>query len=276
MSEQRLLAALEGLPGCTAPPPWSAALLNELHRTRQDVITITELHAYRPDIGGATVARTLRRSGWLEPLCTRGAWAVNCVISPAGLGAFVELRARLRTHPDTPAAVAGKSVALVHRWLRRPTAATIGCPSGVRVPRCLSDYRICRWRPRVAPETVSGLPVWRPETTLVFMAARPAQFDWSDIADWLGDIAGAVEVEALCEELQDLSRAVWMKTAYLLSEGGSGVASDLEALAPAGAPGPYVLGHRECRSPSQGAPPLWSKRFDVLDALLPAWSPAAR
>ena len=272
MGEQRPLDTLESLPGFTAPPRWATALLNELHRTRQDVVTVAELDAYRPDIGGPAVARALRRGGWLEPLRTRGAWAVNCAVSPAGLGAFVELRARLRTHPDTQAAVAGKSVAAVHRWLRRPTAATIGCPSGMRVPRCLSDYRVCRWRPRASPETIGGLPVWRPETTIVFMAARPAQFDWSDIADWLGDIASVVDVEVLRVELRDLSRAVWMKTAYLLAAGGAGVASSVEAMAPAGAPGPYVLGHRECRSPPRGAPPLWSRRFDVLDALLPAWS----
>ena len=216
------------------------------------------------------MARALRRCGWLEPLRSRGAWAVNCVMSPAGLGAFVELRARLRTQPDTPAAVAGKSVAALHQWLRRPTAPTIGWPSGLVAPRCLSDYRICRWQSRLESDSIGGLPVWRPETTLVFMAAKPAQFDWSDIADWLGDLVEAAEATALREELRESPRAVWMKTAYLLSQGGAeALAGNLQAHSPTGASGPYVLGHRECRAPAQPRRALWSKRFEVLDALLP-------
>ena len=63
-------------------------------------------------------------------------------------------------------------------WLRRPTAPTIGILPRVKTPRCLQDYSVCRWQPQIPLDEIAGLPVWNPETLLVFMGARPSSFPW--------------------------------------------------------------------------------------------------
>ena len=194
------------------------------------------------------------------------------IMSPPHLDSFVELRARLTTHPQTPAVIAGKSVAQVRNWLRRGTAPSIGCPASYKLPRCLSDYRICRWEPRVDVDVMWGLPVWKPETLLAFMVARPSRFPWEDIADWLPDACHDLDEELMLGELDGRPRSTWMKAAYLINEGERpDIAEALVENAPQEDTGPYVLGHREQRQGKFIYPPVWSKEFQVMDYLLPTW-----
>lgn len=259
--------------------PWGSPLpqrlvqvVNDLHARGAEVVTVADLARTDTGTSPEDTARALRRAGWLQPLRTRGAWAVDFVASPSHIGAFVELRARLRTHPDTPAVIAGKSVALEHRWLRRGVAATIGCPPNYKVPRCLSGYSVCRWEPQIALDSAWGLPMWKPETMLVFMAARPSQFPWEDIAEWLWEACADADGDLVAAELAGRARSTWMKAAYLISEGDRpDIADILLAVAPDGDTGPYLLGHKEKNIGRFAYPPAWSAKFQVMDYLLPAW-----
>lgn len=268
---EALAPQLAGFGAGLALPSRLAPVVNDLYARGSDVVTVGDLGRYSVDESPARTARTLRRCGWLAPLRSRGAWSVTFVMPPPHFESFVELRARLATHPETPAAIAGKSVAQVRQWLRRGTAATIGCPAGYKVPRCLSDYRVCRWEPRLAVDDMWGLPVWKPETLVVFMAARPSQFVWEDIADWLWELCDSLDEALLVGELERRPRSMWMKAAYLIDEGERPeLAEALLAGAPQQPTGPYVLGHREKRAGRLACAPAWSQKFQVTDYLLPA------
>ena len=259
--------------------PWESTLparlvsvVNDLHARGREVVTLDDLARRCSGIAPHHAARALRRCGWLEPLRVRGTWMARSIMPFPHLDSFVELRARLTTHPKTPAVIAGKSVAQVRNWLRRGTAPSIGCPASYKLPRCLSDYRICRWEPRVDLDVMWGLPVWKPETLLAFMVARPSRFQWEDIADWLADACYDLDEELMLGELDGRPRSTWMKAAYLINEGERpDIAEALVEQAPQEDTGPYVLGHREQRQGEFIYPPVWSQKFQVTDYLLPTW-----
>ena len=267
-----LIPELANFPTESPLPSRLVPVVNALHARGSDVVTLADLAFHNTGEAPAHTARTLRRCGLLGPLRSRGAWCVNFVMSPPHLESFVELRARLMTRPETPVVVAGKSVAQVHHWLRRGTAPTIGCPPNYKLPRSLSEYRVCRWEPRLPIDLMWGLPVWKPETLLVFMVARPSQFVWEDIADWLWEACDSLDQELLLGELEGRPRSTWMKAAYLINEGECPeLAEVLLEKAPQEDTGPYVLGHREKRRGKFIFPPIWSPRFQLTDYLLPTW-----
>ena len=163
-------------------------------------------------------------------------------------------------------------MAQVHGWLRRPTAPQIGVPPLVKVPRCLDGYLVSRWTPQVPFDEIDGLPVWKPETLLVFMGARPASFPWSDIAEWLWEACDSLERDLLLAELDGRPRAVWMKTAYIVEAGNRADLSDvLIEEAPDNTKGPYLFGLRNRRHGPFKRDPVWSAKHEVVDYVFPVW-----
>ena len=274
-SKATLNPDLVNFPTFAPLPSRLVPVVNDLDTRKAAVVTLDDLSRYDTGMSPADTARTLRRCGWLGPLRTRGAWSVTSVWPPPHFDPFVELRARLTTHPETPAVVGGKSVAQVRQWLRRGTAPTIACPPNYKLPRCLTGYRVCRWEPNLPVDDMWGLPVWKPETLLVFMVSRPSQFVWEDIADWLWEACDSLDEELLFGELEDRPRSTWMKAAYLITEGERPELSEtLLERAPRDNTGPYLLGHREKRVGKFIYPPMWSKKYQVMDYLLPTyWLP---
>ena len=250
-------------------------LLNDFCDRDVAVVTLDDLAERVPALAPQETARVLRRAGWLYPMRTRGAWGFVAGWPPWGVGEFMELHARLRVQPDTPACIAGKSVAQVHNWLRRPTGATIGMPPTVKVPRCLDRYYVGRWLPQIDLDEVHGLPVWKPETLLVFMGSRPSRFPWEDIAEWLWEACENLDMRLLLAELAGRPRGAWMKTAYLVDVGERpDLGEDLAAAAPDNARGPYLLGYRERQWSHPVWKPVWVPKYEVMDYLLPCrWYP---
>ena len=64
-----------------------------------------------------------------------------------------------------------------------------------------------------------GLPMWKPETLLCYMAARPSRICWEDIKEWLWAVCEYLDLDLLVAELEGRPRAVWMKTGYLADVG---------------------------------------------------------
>ena len=87
------------------PPDAMVPALNALY-SGQRVVTIADIEAVAGGIPADRIAKTLRERGWLRPLSARGAWRPARWFCGKTVG-FEELLARLRTHPDTPAVIAG-------------------------------------------------------------------------------------------------------------------------------------------------------------------------
>ena len=251
-------------------------VLNALRERDQVVVTLGDLAELLPGHVAQHTARTLRRAGWLYPMRTRGAWGFVASWAPWHLGEFMELYARLRVRPDTPACIGGKSVAQVRNWLWRPTCGAIGLPPGVKVPQCLDAFSVHWWAPQIGLDEIHGLPMWKPETLVAYMAARPSRISWEDIAEWLWAACEGLELGLLLAELEGRPRAVWMKTAYLVDVGERPELGEaLAAAAPDNAHGPYLLGWRERQWGRRGVwKPVWVPKYEVMDHLLPRrWYP---
>jgi len=263
---------LPAWPGVGAVPDDLVRVVRDLHSRGAVVVTLDDLVSCGVGRSPAAAARVLRRAGWLRPMRCQGAWEFATAWPSYRVAEFGELSARLLVRPDTPACIAGRSVAQVHDWLTRPTAATIGMPPKVKVPRCLDRYFVYRWEPRLGLDRVHGLPIWKPETLFVYMAARPNRFPWSDIADWLSEGCSSLSPDLLLAELESRPRAVWMKTAYIVSVGERpDLAEIVAAAAPATSRGPYLLGRRDGKHGPLMWQPVWVPRFEVMDHLFPTW-----
>ena len=256
-----------------------ASVVNALRERDLVVVTLDDLSELLGGQAPEGTARALREAGWLFPLRTSGVWGFSAArLAAPQVPGYLELHARLRVAPDTPACISGKSVAMVHHWLRRPVGPGIGLPPGVRVPRCFDGFRIDRWSPQIPLDETRGLPMWKPETLLCYMAAHPSGISWEDIAEWLPELCANLDADLLLAELQGRRRGVWMKAGYLADVGGRPqVGETLAGAAPAGAGVPYVLGWRERRWPHPTWPsPVQVPAYDIVDYLLPMrWYPKA-
>ena len=226
------------------------------------VVTLADIEAVsNGSIPADRIAKTLRERGWLEPLSARGVWMPARWRYCKTIG-FEELLARLRTHPSTPAAIAGRSVLECAEWLKRPTALAVGMPPGELVPRSPAALSCCTGG---APAHLltpsrgfrcghrrSSSHIWRP--------GRPgsgSETQASGCPGW----PRAVDLDALRGEMAGRPRSVWMKAAFVLWRGGceEAAAAIARAAPPAGA-GPYKFGVRS---------PRWGGRthpeFDVVD-----------
>ena len=147
-------------------------VVNTLRDQDRVIATLDDLAELLPSRAPQSTARALRVAGWLFGMRTRGVWgfAGSRLGAPRAPG-YLELHARMRVRPEAPACIAGKTVAMLHGWLWRPVESDIGLPPGVRVPRCLGDFGVHRWEPRIGLDRFWGLPMWKPETLLCYMAA---------------------------------------------------------------------------------------------------------
>ena len=258
----------------TRPVPEALVpVVADLIAKRVQVVTLDDLASYRVEGWSPSgMAQMLRRKGWTFPLRCRGAWQFyNMAVSMRTPG-FLELRAWLRVRPDTPVCIGGKSVAQANNWLRRPTGPRVGMPPRARVPCCFQDYTVCRWQPQIPLDEIEGLPVWKPETLLVFMGARPSSFSWEDIAEWLWEACELLDEQLLLGDLEGRPRAAWMKTAYLLEAGERPDLSDtLVKLSPSNAKGRYLFADRTFRHGTLKRTPIWSAKYQVVDYIFPRW-----
>ena len=257
--------------------PVQAALVpvvNTLRERDQVVATLGDLSELLPGRAPESTARALREAGWLFPMRSRGVWGFSAFrwASPH-VPEYMELHARLRARPDTPACIAGKSVAMLHGWLRRPVEPAIGLPPGVRVPQCLDDFSVHRWCPQIDTDQRCGLPMWKPETLLCYMAARPSRISWEDINEWLWAVCENLDLDLLFAELEGKPRPLWMKTGYLADVGARpDLGAQLAAAAPADTRGNHVLGWRERRWQTPVWPsPVRVPKYEIVDYLIPTW-----
>ncbi len=266
---EELIEELKEMPTTSPPPADLVPIVNSLMLSNADVVTVDDLAAFNTGRDPLQVARVLRDRGWLHSVPANGVWRVLTGRPGPHMEVFTSLRARLRSVPDTPACIGGRSSAQVRNWLRRPTAAAIGYWGDRRPPRSLAEYRVLRWTPRIPLDVIHGLPVWKPETLLAFMGARPARFPWSDIAEWLWEPCEAADPSLVAAELDGHPPAAWARTAYLVDRGERpDAAQALLALGPGVGDGPHYFGRRVSRDEQLPWLPVWAPEYKVVDYLL--------
>lgn len=255
--------------------PSIAAVLEALELDQPQLVVTADIDDLRRATGTVSSTRylieLLTDEGWLLPLRSRGVWEFAPAARAGAFGSgdpHIELRAALRKRPDLPVALAQETAAWLHGLSGRPPSRDVlSAPDGLRLPPALSGYRVVRSTPRLEPEPRNGLPVWQVDTLLVAMADRPGSYrDWPNVTDWLSQAVARVTEDGVRAELQDRTRAAWMRLAYLLDRGGnSALAAELVTLAPPGH-GPYHLGPR-----STGG--KYHAGFDLIDSSLIANAP---
>ena len=123
---EELIEDLKEMPTTSPPPADLVGVVNGLARSNAEVVTLDDLAAFNTGRDPLQVVRALRGRGWLYSLPVNGAWRVLTGRPGPHMEVFTSLRARLRSVPNTPACIGGRSSAQVRNWLRRPTAAAIG------------------------------------------------------------------------------------------------------------------------------------------------------
>jgi hypothetical protein len=254
-------------------PPSASPVLTALELDAPELVSLADLTDLVQQAGIRTeprvVADRLRKLGWLLPTETAGVWefAPAAHAGPIGHGdPYLELRAALTAHPSLDASVCLTSALAAHGLAdRAPDRVEVAVRTGVSVPRGLRRAtRVVTFDARLEPDRSRGVPVHRPATVLVHLAARPVDVQgWGAIAEVLPDLAETVTPADVDAELDGRPRSVRVRLAYLTQCVDPALA---ERLLPPGEGG-------------RAAPKVWfgpraplkrhSTRFAVADTLLP-------
>ena len=183
---------------------------------------------------GRIIAHRLARLGWLLPTPVRGAWE----FAPAeragaiiGRDPLLPLRALLSaSRNDLPAALALGSALWVRDLAERsPDRHQVALPSGIPTPTALRrEYRVLRHTAHLDPARVGDVPVHRPATVLVHLAARPTDVrSWSGVLDCLPALVQLSSHDEITTELRGRPESVHVRLAYLTSGVEPGLSSRL-------------------------------------------------
>jgi predicted transcriptional regulator of viral defense system len=254
-----------------AIPPRLAPIVAELELDQPKVVSLDEIAAAAQIHGIPVTARSLAfrlaRRGWLIPLRTKSMYefvpAARAGLISSG-DPFIEVRATLKRRPSLPLTIAEESAAWLHGLSgRTPQTHVVSTPPGIAIPRSLGAFRTVHFSPHLDPLRIDGLPVWRRETLLVMMAARPASFgDWNNALDWLGEAIDASDPEMIDRELTDQPTAVGIRLAYLFERADRSDHLTLYLRNVSRSHGPVYLGPERQHG-------RYDSRFNIVDSLLP-------
>lgn len=214
-------------------PPWLAGVVGELELDRPVVVTTDLIRDLREQLGVRPPARKiieeLHARGWLLKTGAHGAWE----FVPGERGGpissgdpFLTLRATLETTPDAAVFVAlGSALWLLDIADRAPDRQELALPKGARVPVALRrEYRTVHHDARLEPVRVQRLPVHRPATVLVHLAARPTDVrSWGSVLDCLPALLEGSPEDEIRDELEGRHHSTRVRFAYLIA----GLAPDL-------------------------------------------------
>jgi len=257
-------------------PARLSGLVADLELDQPRIVALDEIASKARSRGLAASPRNLAwrltQHGWLIPLRTKGMYefvpAARAGVVSSG-DPFVELRATLKRRPTLPVAVAEDSASWLHGFsTRTPDRHVLALPPSVAPPQALSDCRTVHFDTQLDPMVIDGLPVWRPETLLVMMAARPTAYgDWNNVLDWLPKAIDRSDSSLIDRELGGQPATVVARLAYLFDRADR--ANRLTPLMRRGhrPEGPVYFGNAR-RGGS------YYRRFNVVDSLLPEVTPS--
>lgn len=252
-------------------PSSLAPIIEELELQQPKIVTkalLEEINA-KLDIDQLTgdTAHRLQQHGWLLSLKTEDAWEFAPASRAGKIGSgdlFIELRATLSHRPNLRVTVAYESAAWLLELARRvPERQVIAVPSSIAPPPALRDFRITRMLGHLEPTHIDELPVWRVETLIALMGARPSAYRaWPTVMEWLPEAAQRVTGDMLFKELTGRNKPALARSGYILELGGRvDLGNRIKELMEPQGRGPFYLGNRN-------APGKYSKRWDVRDSVL--------
>lgn len=207
-------------------PSWLAPVVEQLELDQPAVVSTADIRVMLDELGIAAsardVARRLRERGWLLLTGVRGVYefAPGANAGPFGTGdPFRLVTAVLAGRPASGVAVALGSAVWAHGMTdRAPDKVEVAFPSDERVPASIRSLaRVVTFDGRAAYEVRKGVPVHSLAAVLVHMASKPRVVrSWGAVVDWLPDVASAVDLAAIEEELVDRPESVRRRVGYLL------------------------------------------------------------
>lgn len=223
-------------------PPSLAGIMEELELEHPLLVTSDHLAELVRRHGVLTppkiVAARLRERGWLLPTERRGVWefAPAAVAGPYSLSdPVMSLRAFLVSKPGARCALTFQAAAWSHgvadRVPSRPEVAAATANLARQLPSPLAPSV---FDSHLGYVIIRGVPVLTPESIVVHMAARPTNVrSWSSALEWLPELAGMVQWDALTRELEGRASSVTTRAGYLLQGLRPDIASSLHAHAQA-------------------------------------------
>jgi len=209
-------------------PPSLAALVEHLELERKPTVTLEEISRIAEEQGlktpGRIIAHRLARLGWLLPTLVRGAWEFAPAERAGAIpdaDPLLPLNALLSaSRKDLPAALAlGSALWIQDLADRSPDRHEIALPYGIPIPPSLRrEYRVLRHTAHLDPAHIGDLPVHRPATILVHLAARPTDVrSWSSVLDCLVARPQHSRHDEIATELRGRPKSVYVRLAYLTS-----------------------------------------------------------
>jgi len=201
-----------------------APVLERLELDRPDVVTTAALGQLLDEYGVASptrvVAARLRASGWLLPTEQRGVWEFAPAAQAGPYSShdpLLPFRAFVSVHSGHSCALTFQVAAWARGLADRvPTRLEVAAGT-IRIARQLPrTMTISVFRPVLEAEQVRAVPVLRPESILVHMAAKPNDVrSWASAREWLPAVAAELG-GSIMDELRTRPHTVRVRTGYLL------------------------------------------------------------
>lgn len=206
-------------------PPSLAGILEDLELESPDLVTSEHLAelVVRHDLATPhrVIAARLRDRGWLLPTGRRGVWefAPASVAGPYSRSdPLTPLKAFLSQNPDSAVALTFQAAAWAHEIATRiPATIEVAAGSALLASRFPTEVLASIFTPEVSPQIIRSVPVLRPASVMVHLAAKPRDVrSWASAVEWLPELAAEVDPDELDAELQTRPRSIAARTGYLV------------------------------------------------------------
>ena len=205
-------------------PASLAPVLEQLELEQADLVTMSRLDELVRSAGVGTQTRTvaarLRERGWLLPTGQRGVWefAPAAVAGAYSRGGPTRLLRAALARTDVTCGLTFQAAAwalgLADRAPVRVEVAAADDRSAAQLPAALD---VSVFMPGLPYGTAKGVPVLRPASVLIHMAATPARVrSWASALEWLPEVAAEATADDVLAELDARPATISARAGYLL------------------------------------------------------------
>ncbi len=218
-------------------PPSLAPVVEQLELEDARLVTNAELASILDRLGVRTAPRTvamrLRERGWLLATGQRGVWefAPASVAGPHSRSGPTRLLRAVIAREGVSCALTFQAAAWATGVAERvPSRLEVAAASRRDAQRLPDGLDVSVFAPRLEPIVAKGVPVLRPASVLVHMAAAPARVrSWSSAVEWLPELAAEADEDEVLLELDGRPATASARMGYLLQGLRPDIAHRIEA-----------------------------------------------